>query len=354
MTPASLFRRLLWPTSPGAFRLWLALVVVLHHVTRIEIGTAPVLVFFVLSGYWVHRVWLEQYSQTGLAWFTFLVSRWWRIVPVLLLGSLICVPLLWLVHDPDWALVAASRSRQWMSAIGVFGYALLPVRPVGPAWSLDIEMQFYLVAPLLVALVRRVSSVLVLTLGCCVFLAAMTLGAGVTLPSFLLFFLIGMVAAERRWSPPPVLAHSSLACAIGLALAAIVLPTGHDLVREGSSESALFNMALGVLAIPFALATVGRKGDRTDAMLADQSYLVYMLHWPAIELLRHLPLVGVTSRFAAAFVVLAMVVVFSHFVWLWLDRPLNRVRKRWVQSRSLLLQPGAVVAKGGDKAALFA
>jgi len=39
--------------SPGAFRLILALVVFLHHTTNFNLGMSAVLVFFVLSGYWV-------------------------------------------------------------------------------------------------------------------------------------------------------------------------------------------------------------------------------------------------------------------------------------------------------------
>ena len=346
-------RRLAWPTSPGAFRLWLALVVVLHHVTRIEVGKAPVLVFFALSGYWVHLVWQRQYAQTRQAWLSFMVSRWWRIAPVLMLASVVCVPLLWVTGDPNRDLVTDSASWQALSTVGVFGYALLPTRPVGPAWSLDIEMQFYLVAPLLVRLVKRVSAIVVLAGGFGVFLAAMVLGAGVTLPSFLVFFLIGMVAAEGRWSPPRLLAHSGLGLAIGLTVLAVCLPAGRAFVTEGGSQAALFNLALGMLAMPFALATVTRKGDKLDGWCADQSYLVYMLHWPAIAFLRDMHLVGWIYAVMASALLLGVFLV-SHFVWVKMDRPLNRWRKHWVQSRLLFASAGPEVTKGGDKQGIFA
>jgi len=39
--------------SPGAFRLMLAVAVFLHHTTNFNLGMSAVLIFFVLSGYWV-------------------------------------------------------------------------------------------------------------------------------------------------------------------------------------------------------------------------------------------------------------------------------------------------------------
>ena len=45
--------------SPGTFRLLLALLVVLDHFTGIMVGRAAVYLFFVLSGFWIHRMWTE-------------------------------------------------------------------------------------------------------------------------------------------------------------------------------------------------------------------------------------------------------------------------------------------------------
>ena len=82
--------------SPGAFRLILALVVFLHHTTNFNLGMSAVLVFFVLSGYWVAVMWTEIYSKTTSAYWTYLVSRIWRVLPVFALCSAI-----------SWALLVA-------------------------------------------------------------------------------------------------------------------------------------------------------------------------------------------------------------------------------------------------------
>ena len=80
--------------SPGALRLTLAFAVFLHHTTSFNLGMSAVLVFFVLSGYWVAAMWKNTYSKTTSAYFTYLVSRVWRVAPVFALCSAITWALL--------------------------------------------------------------------------------------------------------------------------------------------------------------------------------------------------------------------------------------------------------------------
>lgn len=343
----NLLRRLAWPSDPGAFRLWLALLIVVHHFTGIEIGKAPVLAFFFLSGFWVHRVWDSRYSKTRRPWLTFVTSRWWRIAPLLILATPLAIGMQWLTHDTDLPLVASTPWRHAILPVTVLGYAQLPTRPVGPAWSLDIEMQFYLVLPLLAPLVRRLKPASVLTLGFLVFEWSLMARHGVVLTSFLPWFLLGMVAAERGWRASPAMAHGSLA--LTLALFAVVMATPQlygAYLAPHAPEYATFNLLLGALILPFALGTVTRerRADRTDAMLADQSYLVYMLHWPAITVFRHLPAMSPAATAASAVLLCGVVTVVSALVWRHVDRPLNAWRKRWVDSR--LPTPPASPAQG--------
>ena len=338
MSPISLVRRLAWPSNPGAFRLWLALMIVLHHLSGIEVGKAPVLAFFMLSGFWVHRVWTDRYSHTRQPWLTFIVSRWWRIAPLLILATPLAVGMQWLTHDHDFALVATTPWLQALLPATVLGYAQLPTRPVGPAWSLDIEMQFYLVAPLLMPLVRRLRPAALLTLGFLVFEWALMAHHGVVLTSFVPWFLLGMVAAQQRWVPSETMARGSMALTLGLVAAVAAVPSLRAAyLAPHAPEYATFNLLLGALILPFALATVTQRqrSDRTDSCLADQSYLVYMLHWPAITLYRHIDWPTPAAAFAGAVALLALVASASMLTWRWFDRPLDRLRKRWVESRLL-------------------
>lgn len=332
----SLLCRLALPTGSGAFRLWLALVVVGHHVSRIEIGKAPVLVFFALSGFWVHGVWQERYRRAPLAWASFVLSRWWRMAPVFMLASGLSLAAHGWLGTPDWPLIRESLVAQLGAGISILGYAQLVTRPVGPAWSLDIEIQFYLAAPLLGWLVRRAPAGAVLGVGGLVWLVALASGAGVVLPSFLVFFLLGMVAAEHDWQAPARVGPVGMVMAVGLVGLALLSPWRVALVGEGGDYAALFNLLLGLLVLPFALGTVRRPPDSFDRAMGDHSYLIYLLHWPAIIVLRHGgSAIGFdrVGQWGLAVAVMAVsVVVLCQLVWRWLDRPSERARGAWLQA----------------------
>ena len=97
------------------------------------------------------------------------------------------------------------------------------------------------------------------------------------------------------------------------------------------------NTALAVLAVPFALSTTNRAGDADDRMMADLSYLVYLLHW--VGALWFYTIHGsMRDRLGAAALCFAVVPVVSWLVWRFYDRPINRARSRWV-ARRLVLPP---------------
>ena len=139
--------------GPGAFRLFLASVVVVHHSFPFRAGSWAVYVFFILSGYWITKMWHSRYVRTRNPYLTFLVSRWWRLAPVFLICSVIGLfsavllndrSAFLLLQDPVWWL------RQFPIAGSTYG-----VRILAPSWSLDVEMQFYLLAPLIIILLAK-------------------------------------------------------------------------------------------------------------------------------------------------------------------------------------------------------
>ena len=133
--------------APGCFRLFLALLVFVDHSTRLNLGTAAVFIFFILSGYWIKVMWAKRYSHGP--YLTYIVSRFWRLMPVFALGS--CLSWMLLIARGARAAGHDALLHQFISNIFIIGYDLLAFRANGPAWSLDIEVQFYLVAPLLIA-----------------------------------------------------------------------------------------------------------------------------------------------------------------------------------------------------------
>jgi peptidoglycan/LPS O-acetylase OafA/YrhL len=322
--------------SPGALRMALAFAVFVHHTTLFNLGMAAVLIFFVLSGYWVATMWDRTYSKTSQAYFTFLVSRFWRVAPVFALCSGIAWALLyWRGGAPE---EVGGVLHQIFSNIMILGYNSLSFQANIPGWSLDMEMQFYLIAPLLIFLISK--NVYVLFACVVLSLFAQKLGGPTTVLTFLYFFGIGVASAMHDLKPSRRLAYGSLFAAV-----AVMVVSGALLAKNlmlGVSDGAPLlafsgrtNLLIAVLMTPWALYTTRQRSSATDRMWGDLSYIFYLLHWSVIGALR----TGEGSYFErvllcseALFVILAA----SYAIWLLFDRPIGKLRSAWVSGR---LQP---------------
>lgn len=318
--------------SPGAFRLLLAMGVFLHHTTSFNIGMTAVLVFFVLSGYWVATMWSSTYSKTNLSYFTYLVSRIWRVTPVFALCSAISWALLWWRGASPAAF--GSIAHQLFSNVMILGYNSLPYQANVPGWSLDMEVQFYLIAPLMIFLVSRN----VYLLAACVMISAFSqkLGGATTVAPFLYFFGIGIVAATFKLEPSRKVAYGSLIVTLLVFLVSTLLlfknialgeTTGHILAFTGPA-----NTLIAVMMVPWALYTTRQQTGAQDRMLGDLSYIFYLLHWSVIGLMK-------TGEGSYAMRVLlcteAMIIILgaSWIIWRVFDHPINRARAAWVKRR---------------------
>lgn len=92
------------------------------------------------------------------------------------------------------------------------------------------------------------------------------------------------------------------------------------------------NVILALLTIPFAFHTVHRNTDKVDKMAADLSYIIYLAHW--VGALWFYDTSGsFGERLAVAATCFVLVPIISWLIWMWIDRPLNERRAKWVRSR---------------------
>lgn len=319
--------------SPGAFRLILALAVFLHHSTGFNIGMSAVLIFFVLSGYWVATMWAHTYAHTRTPYLTYLISRVWRITPVFALCSLISWILL-LVREGRPESVG-NLAHQLFSNILILGYNSLPFQANVPGWSLDMEIQFYLVAPLIIFLISRSAYAVFICL--LISVCSKWLGGGVTVAPFMYFFGIGVAAAILDLKPTPRLAWTSLFATLAiivfcLALLAKTMVFGPFTDQPLLAFSSRTNTLIAVTMIPWALYTVRQESSSNDRMLGDLSYIFYLLHWSVLGALR----AGegdYLHRFLICAFALVLILAASWFIWAYYDRPINRLRAQWVARR---------------------
>jgi peptidoglycan/LPS O-acetylase OafA/YrhL len=136
------------------------IMVLLSHMPNLGLngGFYGVDLFFVLSGFLITSLLLEEWRATGaISLKAFYARRALRLLPALIVVLIVVVALsAW--KDPaseaaamrKTALITLLYSTNWFKA-----YDALPNEILSPAWSLSIEEQFYLLWPLLlVALLR--------------------------------------------------------------------------------------------------------------------------------------------------------------------------------------------------------
>lgn len=321
--------------GPGFFRLVLALIVFVSHGTRIAIGSSAVYLFFGLSGYWIYQMYLHKYSKTRSPYLTYMVSRLWRLLPVFLLinTAAILVETFYL-RKSFLSGGAFARLHFIFSNIFLLGYDSLPNKPLVPAWSLDLEMQFYIVAPLLIWWVRKRPRALLFVSA---ILTAITFYFALPLMTLgIFFFAAGLATAASPWKPSKSIAVSSLALTL-LAIVACVASPWKGVLLTGSHPgpldvyNGLANLLLALIALPLALFTTQQKGDSHDSIYGELSYIVYLLHWIFLQCFR--PPANYALRAAEEGVMVGVVLAFSYLVLRVFDKPMNERRSAWVKSR---------------------
>ncbi|KHL26180.1 hypothetical protein PK98_06690 [Croceibacterium mercuriale] len=335
LTLATLFL----PTSPGAFRLFLALLVFGHHLSSFGFGKFAVYVFFALSGFWLNTMWRDRYSHARTPYRTYLVSRVWRLAPVMIVTSIITIPLLVLIGIEREVVFSSDPLHLAVSTVFLLSYSYLTYVPVAPAWSLDIEMQFYLLAPLLAVALLRPALRLPLIAGAAILALVATWSLSVpTLAHYAIFFLAGMTVSATRWQPGSTLAYGSAAAVVGTLVLVTVTPLA-GILWGGANPSPLyawnplFNVVMAFVCLPYAMWTVYQKSDRADRMLADLSYVIYLLHWVAVQWFYSMAGQPVLERLMVAGTGVVAVCLGSLALWHLVDRPANRLRHAWVSSR---------------------
>lgn len=341
--------------SPGYFRFFLAAVVFLHHSSRVSLGIPAVYIFFMLSGYWIYRMWHGEYKYCAGPYLTFLISRIWRLLPVFIFHSILFLSIFAALKPfPDvsniWDLLHFAVSH-----IVILGYANLgtELTMIVPAWSLDIELQFYIIAPLLMAGIAarseaaKKAKILLLTfsgvgVGILVFNFALDIDVVQTqnIAYFLIFFLIGAAAADQNFKPSRRFAQLSAGASILFIVAMMVFPETRGIVIGGAERSDVyalnisFSVIVAFLAAPLAIATCQVKSSKIDRHLGNLSYVFYLNHWVGAFLLGtfygHLPTLERLPFFIAAWIA---VFVASVIIYVAVDRPAESLRRRFVHSR---------------------
>lgn len=351
----------------GALRFLLALAVVVSHTgtNPFYSGVGPVIAvqgFFVISGFLIARVWDQKYSKQAGSIRLFYENRvarifltYWAILALIVISALLVlavsghwpgfVPrdlyvswqmitlhlvanvsligssvLLWLGASPDGVLYLTD-------SFGSSPLAVWRLLLIAPAWSLELELWFYVIAPF----VLRLRLQWIVGIALATFSARFAwyqLGTSADPWSYRFFpfelgtFLLGAVAyrisAARRFDRR-----------IGLALY-VLLIGGLGLYFPAylsDHRFAFLAMFAAVLPAIFDLT----KDWKFDQFLADMSFPLYLVHWPTMFVAALIPapfkswpgMLGVVASIALAAILVVLV-----------ERPIERWRHANLKARS--------------------
>lgn len=156
-------------------------------------GFVGVDVFFVISGYLITTILINEFNAGTFNLVNFYKRRALRILPALVLVTLFCVPLAWLFLLP----VQTVEFFQSVMSVATFSSNLLfwaqsgdyfdtsaELKPLLHTWSLAVEEQYYIIFPIILMLTWR-------------------FGRKIIIPLFIFLFCISLLAAELMVSQSP-------------------------------------------------------------------------------------------------------------------------------------------------------
>ena len=320
------------------------LLVVVGHLARggaIDwLSGAGVDIFFVLSGFLITALLLEELGRTGrLSLSAFYQRRARRLGPALVaVVAFVAVTSLFVDHYANWALLggALTWSANWVKIAqlhhGLAGGSDYGT-PLGHTWSLAVEEQFYLLWPLvLVALARlgRRTMVVCTALGVAASAALAYLvddpfqvyyGSGTRAMPLLVGCLLAMWLHGRAEG-------RSQAAGAGLALVWIVIITWTPPFQPTVAGHLV---ALLTAVVIWGIAQ-GRESSFLDAswlrLVGQRSYALYLWHWPIYVLIGH-TISG--SAWALALLGIPAAWAMTLLSWRFVERPFVAAGTRRVQ-----------------------
>ena len=210
-----------------------------------------------------------------------------------------------------------------------------------PAWSLDFELQFYLIAPLIMGLTgdRRRRSLwwIVAVLIGAAFTAGFSLLPGTVL-QFGGFFLAGLLCERGGWVPGERLLGFSqpvfAAALLWLAAATVMKQGGVAVDAFPAGTQHWCEMLIVIAGMPMAIGSCRMPSDATDRRLGNLAFPLYLVHDAVDVVFEKLAMShGLGWKLATLPLQWLLMAAAAVVLYFWVDRPIDRLRQRWISIR---------------------
>jgi peptidoglycan/LPS O-acetylase OafA/YrhL len=346
--------------GPGQFRFLLAFLVLMYHSLEFfPLGHYAVYVFFLLSGYWIFKMYEEKYRFFKNAYLVYIRSRLMRLMFVywLILAIAIVVFFIksYLLNNHNWQ--GFSVAEVFLKNIFVLGLNSSPIIFITTAWSLEVEIQFYLAVPLFVMLrkyvdikVQLIFSLLILAvLIYLIPLDSRTPNLFFSLP----FFLIGAWLYYSAKIFTAKIANIFLGIMAAVLLINIFVPDlRHIFLVKTESRFGIdqyqdhINMLLALLTIPFLTRNITQKiTDTHDGTWSSMSFVIYLVHWPLLKLYNTANILQGGSHKLLNLVLLYVAsLLLSYIIAVKYDQYFEGIRRKWLKKQEKAKAPAASYA----------
>lgn len=350
----------------GLLRLILALSVVIIHAYPIfghQFISSNIAVnsFFIISGFYMAFILHEKYIGKNGSYKTFIINRFLRIYPlywviILVLFGLAAAEML-LAPSDDNALkimlrVASESSNPLFTGVMMIlrnltlilttdyfqtnfhtpGYLLLLA-----AWTLQIELLFYLMAPFITRLQTGVIIAFAVLFAWLTFANPFpVLRSDISVTTIFLskfvFFLLGIISYDlykkfkgtaflKRYAKPVVIIFFIVTCIFGY------FSTNPDFTEQDKNNF-IFYFLLVMVTIPF-LFHISAK-NKIDRSLAYLSYPVYLSHIVIIKAISTSPVRHLDQTFLT-FLIILLTLIISWILVITIEKPIDRLRKKMLE-----------------------
>lgn len=323
-----------------------------------SMGHPAVIVFFVLSGYWVGGSAIRQIGNGSFSWSDYSIARmtrlWLVLIPTIALTQLLDRTGAW--ANPTSSIYAGSAAYHTvvpaegplttLGPLETFGnlFFLQSIHTAtlgtnSPLWSLAYEFWYYALFPAALMLFSRKFAVKKRAF-CLVFLIMGCIVAG---PSVLVMFpawIVGAIIAWRRdhialWLNEIQILFLALMRASSVAAVGVV-GSGVIFLGDGSPWLLLFVVppSAAMVGLHVTDVTSGRKALRPVSQAADWSYTLYAIHVPILAFLASFVVPVATGRWqltpssvSAALLIVVLISVAAFTMSLFTERNTGSVRR---------------------------
>ncbi len=320
--------------------------VILYHlnIPFFSGGYIGVDIFFVISGFLITSIIHNNIKEKKFSLMDFYERRLRRIIPILYIILILSIPFTLInfieadsrnFFESLFAVVTFSSNFLFWLEEGEYFTRDNSLKPLLHTWSLSIEMQFYIIFPLIIIILEKVKKlkIIIISLICFFsFLIANWLSLINPDASFYISLtriwelLLGSLCAFLRMSPYKVTSKSEYICYISF----IIIFLSVFFFNDKTLHPSFFSL-FPVLATCF-LILYSEESNSFKRILQFSplvvvgliSYSLYILHFPMIAFIKYLD-INISTKII--FVFLICLFLISYLSWVYIETPFRKRNK---------------------------